>query len=176
MSRSSNSPAVLGAREQRAEVERPHALALQALGHVARDDALREPFDDRRLADAGLADQDRVVLRSPGENLDDPPDLLIAADHRIELPALGERGEVAAVLLECLVRALGVLGRHALAAADVLQRAEQRIARDDLEREQEVLDGDVLVPERLCLVERAVEHAAETRRDLRLRTSARHGG
>jgi hypothetical protein len=36
-----------------------HALVLEASG-VAAHDALGEPFDDRRLADAGLADQ-RVV-------------------------------------------------------------------------------------------------------------------
>ena len=55
---------VLRAGEERADVERPDALALQPFGHVAGDDALREPFDDRGLAHAGIADQDGVVLRS----------------------------------------------------------------------------------------------------------------
>ena len=55
--------AVLRAGEQAADVERPDALPLQRLGYVAGDDALREALDDRRLADAGLADQDGVVLR-----------------------------------------------------------------------------------------------------------------
>ena len=82
---------VLRAREQRAHVERPHALALQALGHVARDDALREPLDDRRLPHTRLADQHRVVLRPPREHLDHAADLLVAADDRVELAALGER-------------------------------------------------------------------------------------
>ena len=35
---------------------------LEPLGHVAADDALGEPFHDRRLADARLADEHRVVL------------------------------------------------------------------------------------------------------------------
>ena len=56
---------VLRARQQRAEVERPDAPLLQALGHVARDDALREPLDNRRLANARLPDQDGVVLGAP---------------------------------------------------------------------------------------------------------------
>ena len=56
---------VLRAGQQRAQVERPDAPPLEALGHVARDDALREALDDRRLADAGLADQHRVVLGAP---------------------------------------------------------------------------------------------------------------
>ena len=62
--------AVLRAGEHRADVELPDALALEALGHVAGDDALREPLDDRRLADAGVADQHRVVLRAARQHLD----------------------------------------------------------------------------------------------------------
>jgi len=55
---------VLRAGHERPHVERDDALVLQALGHVTPDDALREPLDDGRLADAGLADEDRVVLRA----------------------------------------------------------------------------------------------------------------
>ena len=43
------------------------------------------PFDDRGLADAGLADQHRVVLGAPLQHLDRAADLVVAADHRIEL-------------------------------------------------------------------------------------------
>ena len=57
--------AVLRAGQQRAQVERPDAAPLEALGHVARDDALGEALDDRGLADARLADQDGVVLGAP---------------------------------------------------------------------------------------------------------------
>ena len=77
--------AVLGAGDQRAQVERDDALVLQALGHVAAHDALRQAFDDRRLADARLADQHRVVLGPPREHLDDAPNLLVATDDRVEL-------------------------------------------------------------------------------------------
>ena len=80
--------AVLRAREQRAEVERHDALVLQALGHVAGDDAVGEPLDDRGLADARIADQHGVVLAPPREHLHDAPDLGVAADHRIELARL----------------------------------------------------------------------------------------
>ena len=41
---------VLGAGDQRAHVERHDALVLQPLGHVAADDALGQPLDDRGLA------------------------------------------------------------------------------------------------------------------------------
>ena len=77
--------AVLGAGEQRADVERDHAAVTQRLGDVTRDDPLGEALDDRRLADAGVADQHRVVLGAAGEHLDDAADLLVAADHRVEL-------------------------------------------------------------------------------------------
>jgi len=54
---------VLGPGKQGADVERDDAPVAKALGDVARDDPLRQPLDDRRLTDARVADQDRVVLR-----------------------------------------------------------------------------------------------------------------
>ena len=67
--------AVLGPGDHGAQVQRDHALALEALGHVALDDPVGQPLDDRRLADAGLADQHRVVLGAPRQHLDHPADL-----------------------------------------------------------------------------------------------------
>ena len=160
--------AVLRAGQERADVERPHALALQALGNVARDDALREPFCDRGLAHPGLADEDRVVLGATREDLHDAADLLVAADDRIELAGLGERGEIAPVLLECLIGALGILRRDLLPAADSLERLEQLVPRNDVEREEEVLDRDEFVAELAHLIEGAVQDAAEPCRRLRL--------
>ena len=160
--------AVLRAGEQRADVERPDALALQALGDVAGDDALGEALDDRGLADARVADQHGVVLRAAREHLDDAADLLVAPDHRVELALLGELGEVATELLERLVGALGILRGDALGAAHVLQRGEQRVARDDVEREQQVLGGDVVVLELAHLLLGVVEHLGEGGRDVRL--------
>ena len=57
--------AVLGAGQHRTDVERDQTLALETLGHVAVGDPPGEALDDRRLADARLADQDRVVLGAP---------------------------------------------------------------------------------------------------------------
>ena len=116
--------AELGAGDQGPHVERDHLAVLEALGDVARDDPLRQPLDDRRLADARLADQDGVVLRPPAEHLDDPADLGVAADDRVHLALPGQLDEVAAVLLERLVLVLGVLVGHPLAAADLLERLE----------------------------------------------------
>ena len=70
------------------------------IGHRALDDPRRETLDDRRLADAGLPEEDRVVLRAAGEDLDDPLDFLLAADQRVERPGRGELRQVPAVLGE----------------------------------------------------------------------------
>ena len=83
--RSSNSPRYLRTGDQRAHVERDDPLVLQAFRHIAAHDAQRQPFDDGRLADARLADQHRIVLGAPRQHLDHAADLLVAANHRIEL-------------------------------------------------------------------------------------------
>ena len=106
--------AVGGAGDQRAHVEGDHAAVAQRLGHVAGDDPLGEALDDRRLADARLADQHGVVLGAPAEHLDHAADLVVAADHRVELALLGDLGEVAP---EALERALLLLGLGLLGAA-----------------------------------------------------------
>ena len=146
--------AVLGAGQQRADVERDDAAVGQRLRHVLLDDALGEALDDRGLADAGLADQDGVVLGAAGEDLDHAADLVVAPDHRVELALLGLRGEVAAVLLERLEGVLGVLGGDAVRAADLLDGGGQHVVARERraggagrlgEREQQVLGGDVLV-------------------------------
>ena len=140
--------AVLGAGHHRAEVEADEALVLEALGHVALDDAPGQALDDRGLADAGLADEHRVVLGAAGQHLDDAADLLVAPDDRVDAALAGRLGEVAAVLLERLVLLLGVLRGDAVAAPHLLHRGEQLLAADAEvvgQGEEQVLGGEVLV-------------------------------
>ena len=92
--------AVATARNERAEVEGVDLLVLEGLGDIALDDVLGEALDDCGLADTGLADEHRVVLRAAREHLHDPLDLLLAADHRVELALAGRCGEVASELIE----------------------------------------------------------------------------
>ena len=108
--------AVLAAGDERGEVERPHLLALEQLGDLVVGDALGEALDDGRLADARLADEHRVVLGAPAEDLHDPLDLGLTADARVELALFGELGEVAPELVEDLGGALA-LGAAAAAPA-----------------------------------------------------------
>src|SRR5207244_12543112 len=106
--------AELGAGNHRAKVERHEALVLETLGDVAVDDALRESLDDRRLADAGLADEYRIVLGAARQHLDHAANLFVSADDGIEPPFLRRLGEVARVALERLVLILGILILHAM--------------------------------------------------------------
>src|SRR4029079_12898697 len=100
-------------------VERHQALAGERLGHVVVDDPLRDALDDRGLADAVVAEKNRVVLRAAREDLDRLLDLIGPADHRIELPLAGLLRRVASVLVERLCRARRPAPRlAALDAAD----------------------------------------------------------
>ena len=173
--------AVLRAGDERADVEGQDALVGQRLGHVAGDDALREGLGDRGLADAGLADQRGIVLRLAPEDLDDPLDLLLAADDGVEGSGAGGIGQVDAELVERggLRRTLRLLGRgraRALAEdvddlvahlvevdAEALEHAGgDALALTD-ESEQQVLGADVVVAEAACLVDGQLDDALRAR-------------
>ena len=151
--------AIFGAGQQRAEVERQQLFVLQALRHVAVDDALRQPLNDRGLSDTRLTDQHRVVLGPARQDLDRPPDLLVPTDHRIELAVPRRFGQVACILLERIVSLLGrsTVGLSALAhildgpvealrvdacPGDRLRRASTRGGR---QREKQPFDRDKVV-------------------------------
>ena len=151
--------AVLRAGDQAAHVEREHGAVLEPFGHVAAHDALREALGDGGLADAGLADQHRVVLGLAGQDANDAPDLVVSADDRVDLALAAQLDQVTAVALERLVGRLGVGALHALVAAHVLERRQKPrlVDRERLEqlldvvlgrreqRQEHVLDRDILV-------------------------------
>ena len=106
--------AVLRAGDEGGQIQRVDLLALEQLGHVGVGDALGEALDDGGLADAGLADEHRVVLRAAREDLHDPLDLGLTAHDGVELALGGELREVAAELVQelrgLLALALGCAG------------------------------------------------------------------
>ncbi len=129
--------------EQRAHVEREDGGVLQHLGHIALDDLAREALGDRRLADAGVADEQRVVLLAAAQHLNGAHNLFLAADQRVDLAVARLLVEVDAVCVKrvlagfpllalgrlVLVHAAHVAGlRHARPlgdpVADVLHRVE----------------------------------------------------
>ena len=174
--------AIFRAGDQRAHVERQQLLVADRFRHVAVDDAQREALDDRGLADAGLADQHRIVLGAARQHLDGAADLLVAADDRIELARPRGLGEVAGVFLQ---RVIGVLGARRIggaALAQIVDRGVQRLrrhagVRQDLaglgallhrQREQQALDGDEGVAGLLGDLLRVVEDARRRRRQVEL--------
>ena len=136
---------------------------MSVCGHVAVGDPLGQAFGDGRLAHAGLADEDRVVLGPPGQDLDDPADLLLAADDRVQLALAGQGGQIAGVLLQGLELVFGLGVGDALRSADRGQRLENGLlldARFDqqtggfrilvLEQgQEEMFGGDIIVLEGL---------------------------
>ena len=176
--------AVAAAGHERTEVEGVELLVLERLGNLATHDRLGQALDDGGLADAGLADQDGVVLRAAREHLHEPLDDRLAADDRVELALAGELGHVAAELVEHQRGRRGRLGRGAGRLALALVAVEQL---DDLlahlvqvgaeldehlggnaltladEAEQDVLGADVVVAELQRLAQRQLEHLLGTR-------------
>ena len=100
-----------------AQVKGDELLALQGGRNVARHDTLGQAFHDGGLADAGLADQHRVVLGTTGEDLNHAADFLVTSDDRVQLAFLGGGRQVGGVLLQGLVRAFRVRAGDLRAAA-----------------------------------------------------------
>ena len=91
---------------------------------------LREPFDDRGLADARFANEHRVVLRAPREHLNHAADFFVAADDRVQFVMPSRVGQVVAVALEHLVLSFGVLVGHTLGSTDSRERLEDPVPDD----------------------------------------------
>ena len=171
--------AIFRAGDQRAHIEREQLLVLQRFRHVAVDDAQREALDDRRLADAGLADENGIVLGAARQNLDRATDFLVATDHRIKLARSRGLGQIAGVFLQ---RVIGVLGGSRIRSASLAQILDRRIQRlrrhasiaEDFrgfrtllhrQREQQAFDRDEtvagLLRDLLRIVEKARRRGAE---------------
>jgi hypothetical protein len=71
--------------------------------------AAGEAFGERRLADAGVADEHRVVLPPPAEDLERPVQLDGAAHEGIELPGRGALRQVGGIGGQWVRRGTGVL-------------------------------------------------------------------
>ena len=176
--------AVAAARHQRTQVQGVELLVLQRLGDLAVHDGLRQALDDGGLADAGLADQHRVVLGAPGQHLHDPLDFLLAADDRVELAFHRGGRQVAAELVEhqrrgraaglaATATGAGFGGLLALVAAQQLDhllahpgqlgaQLDQHLGGDALaltdQAEQNVLGADVVVAELQRLAQAQLEN------------------
>ena len=150
---------VLGAGDERAHVQGEDGLVLQAFGHIAADDPLGQALGDGGLAHAGLTDEHRVVLGLAGEDADDVSDLVIPADHRVQLVLPCPFHQIGAVFAQGVIGALRVIpgDRRALHLAQL--RGEgvfgDAVVREDPldggggrgeDADHQVLHGGVFVP------------------------------
>ena len=157
--------AIFRASDHRADIERNDPTVLERLGHIAIDDSLGQALDDGRLAHPGFTNEHRVVLRAPRQHLHDTPDLVIPADHRVDLTLAGQSRQVLAVLLQGLKFFLRIRIGHTLIAPHRAQRLEHRIALETQpigdatktvaallqQPQEEVFCGNILILERLGL-------------------------
>ena len=159
-------------------------FSASAAGHVAGYDALGQAFGDGGLPYPGLADEDGIVLGAAREHLDDPADLGVPADDRIQFAPPRQFGEVATVARERLVAVLRGLVGDPVAAADRRQRLQHallggaRRAQDfarvvllDGEPQQEVLGRHVVVAEFRGVSLGRRERTGEIAADARIRSS-----
>jgi hypothetical protein len=77
--------AVARPRHHRAHVQRVDGRALERCRRLAQLDPAGQPLDDGGLADAGVADEQRVVLAAPRQHVQRPLDLRLAPDERVDL-------------------------------------------------------------------------------------------
>jgi hypothetical protein len=149
---------VAGARDDPRQVQGDHPPPGEHVRDVVVRDPLGQALHDRRLADARVADQHRVVLAAPGEHLDGLLDLLLPPDHRVDPALAGQVGEVAAVLvqgrrvrgprsfgtgLRGIRRLLGQAGRREAGRVQDVPGGRVGVGR---ERAEHVLRADVPVP------------------------------
>ena len=111
--------AIFGACDHGAKIQRHDALGLQGFWHIAIDDAERQAFHNRGLADARFADQHRIILGAAGKYLNGAADFLITADHRVKLALARHFRDVARVFLQSIEAVFGVLAIDRAALADL---------------------------------------------------------
>ena len=183
--------AIAGAGQQRAHVQRVDGGVLEDVRHLAVDDLAGQAFGDGGLADARVADQQRVVLGAAAQDLDRAVDFGLTTDQRIDLALAGLLVEVDAVGLQRLAarlgggRILGLLGRRALgrlglrcarllgdAVGDVVDRVIPRhvLLLQEIggvafplgeDGDQHVCAGHLFAAGRLDVDHRALDHALE---------------
>jgi hypothetical protein len=92
--------AILGARQQCPHIQRVNARAFEDFRHIFFNNAPRQAFGDRRLADTGLAHQQRIVLAAAAQRLNDALQFKVASDERIDLAGQSLRIEIQRVALQ----------------------------------------------------------------------------
>jgi len=137
--------AILGTGQQCAHVERVYHAVRENFRHLAVDDLLGQTLGDGGLADAGLADVQRIILAAPAQDLNGAFDLVRPSNQRVDLAgtrafvevdgkdiqraALGARAVVGLVRRRQLVLALALTGPGTATATDAAQLSTTQVLR-----------------------------------------------
>ena len=171
-------PAKLGSCNQCTHIERKNAFVFETLWDFTVQNALSEPLDDCGLADPRLAYENRVVFSTALQHLHGAPNLVVAADDRVQLALFRPLREIDRVLVQCLAMLLGIGVVHRLAGARRLNRLVeqrridarfgQRAAHQGVgyERAQYHFARQILIAALLRITVRQREHARERLRGL----------
>mmetsp|Transcript_16353 Transcript_16353/g.34225 ORF Transcript_16353/g.34225 Transcript_16353/m.34225 type:complete len:291 (+) Transcript_16353:1740-2612(+) len=95
--------AITRPRNKGPHIQPDQPTLLQRVRHIPHHHPLRDPLRNGRLAHPRIPDQDGIVLRPAAQDLNGPPDLVVAADHGVQLALFGAGGEVDAEFLEGVV-------------------------------------------------------------------------
>ena len=135
---------VLGACDQRTHVQRVDDLRFQVLGHVAVDDPPGDAFGDGRLADARLADQNRIVFCFSGKDADDVPDFTVASDYGVEFSFLRALHKIEAIFVQRVIGAFRVVSGHTV-CLDSAQLRGKSILRNIILPKQKNKKGEIIM-------------------------------
>ena len=91
---------VFGAGHHRSDVQREDAFLREGGGDVPGGDPQGNALDDGGFAHAGLADEHRVVLLAPPQDLDHAGDLHVTPHDRVQFPFAGRLRQVIAEFLD----------------------------------------------------------------------------
>ena len=171
--------AELGPGHERPDVQCEKPLVLQRLGNVSAHDPVRQSLGDGGFSYSGLADENRVVLRPPGENLHHTADFIVPADYRIQLALVHQNTEILCEALEGLVLVFRTLIRDTLAPPDLCHTSQEILSGDSLpleevllvigDHEKQVFRRNKGILQALGFLERIVENLPQCRGDVDLR-------
>src|SRR3989338_2523239 len=93
-------PSIFCARHHKRKVQHNHSLIPQYLRDIPLYYLLCQALDDGGLSDARLAEENRVILRSPAQNLYHALYLVFSSDDRVEFSVVGKFGQVSSKGIE----------------------------------------------------------------------------
>ena len=94
---------VLGTGDQRTHIQGVDLFLLQVLRHISAHDSVRQPFRNRCLTHTRFTNQNRVVLRTPRQDLQHTSDLIVPPDDGIQFAFPRPLTEVDRELVQVLI-------------------------------------------------------------------------